>query len=348
MTQFKLYSWGANSHGQLGLGFKSEQELISEVELPLDPKDIKEIKCGARHSIILSKNGEIFISGKNELNENECKFKRIDSTFKFSYIACGWDVNAALSFSGELFVWGNNSSNQLGYKKESIKFLQKLTLPDNEIVKSFKFGLKYMAILTMSNHILITGSLRHFRKHAENYQVLHHNSVEWLRVNTKTDNDIITDYACGQNHLIYVIRNHILCSIGDNKFGQCGNFEIPDKIVKLESGWTHNGFLTVFKQLFLFGRNNHGQCGCKSSEFIVEPQKCSISPVEQFSIGSEHCIILSEDDIYTFGWNEHRNCGHDTDDDILIPTKLPISIFKKQIHLLATGAGFCMVLLEVR
>jgi secretion-regulating guanine nucleotide exchange factor len=293
------------------LGFKSEQELVSEVKLPLNPGDITQISCGGRHAVILSKNGEVFITGKNDLNYNSCQFTKYESGLKFTLISCGWDVSAGITNDKKLYVWGCNTSISNG---AIVKEPQKLTLPEDQTPEDIKFGLKHSAILTESNEILITGSLRHFKKHTSRYATVHHNSVEWLRV---TSSDIITHFSAGQNFITFAIHHHIVNGIGDDKFSQCERTIACDKIVKLESGWTHNAYLTESKELFLYGRNNYGQLGNgHKGGAVASPQKCPIHPVEQFSIGSEHCVLSSGDDIYAFGWNEHYSTGQNVDDDV--------------------------------
>lgn len=91
---------------------------------------------------------------------------------------------------------------------------------------------------------------------------------------------------------------------------QCGEVKSDERIVKLSSGWTHNGFLTDTKELYLYGRNNYGQLGNRQRSEYETPQKCRISPVDDFQLGAEHGILKSNHDIYTWGWNEHGNCGN--------------------------------------
>lgn len=306
----------------MGLDKKSEYELPTEVKI--DIKNIKKICGGARHTIILDGSGDLHIAGKSDFSPTgyEGTFKKLELNKKFTDVVCGFDMTAAFTDDNKLMVWGNNKNNQLGYPNMSvIKEPMELSLPDNETAINIKFGLKHTAILTKSHHIFIVGLLKHF-KNDKNvlYTVVDHNSIEWLQLIPNvimTENDI-THIVCGQNHISFVIDRHVIYAHGDNKFGQCSQTETSERIMKFESGWTHNGYLTESNSLFLYGRNNYGQLGTGSKVLneITKPQKCSIYPVNDFSLGAEHGILKSGVDIYTWGWNEHRNCGHDTDEDM--------------------------------
>jgi secretion-regulating guanine nucleotide exchange factor len=133
------------------------------------------------------------------------------------------------------------------------------------------------------------------------------------------NNEDVIHFACGQNHISFVKRDGTeIHSIGENKFGQCTRIVLDEKILRIESGWTHVAYLTESRKLFLYGRNNYGQLGNGSRNEIDSdtPHQCLIFPVDDFALGAEHGILKSNGAVYTWGWNEHRNCGVDSDDDM--------------------------------
>lgn len=301
---------------------------VSEYELPQEvhdlPERIQKITAGARHTMILDEFGDLWLAGRNDMDvkgENLCKFKRLELNYKFKFVSCGWDMTAAISIENQLLVFGNNGSNQLGLSdKGIIRHPKELHLPDNEIPKEIKFGLKFIAILTQSNNLYITGILKPFLKSQMNsFSIINHNAVEWLRVINNSSSEDIIYFACGQNHISFVRRDGLVIhSLGENKFGQCSKIKSEEQIQKIETGWTHVAYLTCSKKLYLYGRNNYGQLGNGNRNEIDSdtPHQCSIFPVDDFAMGAEHGILKSNNAIYAWGWNEHRNCGIDSDDDV--------------------------------
>nr|XP_006818715.1 PREDICTED: probable E3 ubiquitin-protein ligase HERC4-like [Saccoglossus kowalevskii] len=67
-TNGQIYAWGANDHGQLGLGSKesmSKPTLVSSLQgLP-----VKQITCGRSHSFALSVSGAVFGWGNNSCGQ---------------------------------------------------------------------------------------------------------------------------------------------------------------------------------------------------------------------------------------------------------------------------------------
>ena len=57
----KIFFWGRNNFGQLGLGNNENQNTPQELNLP----NIASIHCGENHTIALTKYGKIFIWGYN-------------------------------------------------------------------------------------------------------------------------------------------------------------------------------------------------------------------------------------------------------------------------------------------
>jgi alpha-tubulin suppressor-like RCC1 family protein len=257
-------------------------------------------------------------------NSNEIKFKKlVIKDHKFQRVKCGWDVIGAFTIDNQLLVWGNNKSNQLGLSEKTIiREPVKLTPPDeSDLIIEISFGLKHSAVLTKSHQIFVFGVTK-FQFNNTSYSIteVKHNSIVWLKLLSPSTT---SSFACGQNHISFVHDSRKICAFGrDNKYGQCSEIEMlkedDDEIVKLECGWSFNAFLTKSKRLYLYGRNNYGQLGngLKEESGNCKPHKCPIFPVDDFKCGAEHCIVMSNNKIYTFGWNEHRNTGFDTDDDM--------------------------------
>ena len=64
VTDTDVYSWGLNSHGQLGTGSCANEEYPTKV-LSLSSKGVNGVACGARHSLFLCPSGLMYICGES-------------------------------------------------------------------------------------------------------------------------------------------------------------------------------------------------------------------------------------------------------------------------------------------
>jgi E3 ubiquitin-protein ligase HERC4 len=120
----ELYSFGANCHGQLGLGFESEKVTKPTLIKSLQGIPIAQLACGANHSFILSKSGSIYGFGKNifgQLGVGDSNSKCYPTHVKtlrnqcVRYISCGEDFSVFLTMDGGVFTTGLGAFGQLGH-----------------------------------------------------------------------------------------------------------------------------------------------------------------------------------------------------------------------------------------
>lgn len=121
----RLYAWGNNSFGQLGLGNCTHQTEAVLVKTLGDGSIIKAVACGANHTLVLLVNGEAWSFGRNEygqlgaplvpLNEGSChpikisagvnRFDSISAHFAMSF-------SVGISQTGYCLVWGELASEE--------------------------------------------------------------------------------------------------------------------------------------------------------------------------------------------------------------------------------------------
>jgi alpha-tubulin suppressor-like RCC1 family protein len=121
----EVYCWGCNENGVLGNGKNDSLIYKPELNQYLIDKQIIDICCGSRHTLVLTDCGEVYAWGYNEFGQignerrgrNECQSIPIKvSDFndeKVIQISCGFHHSIALTENGHVFSWGRNNFGQL-------------------------------------------------------------------------------------------------------------------------------------------------------------------------------------------------------------------------------------------
>ncbi|XP_018324539.1 secretion-regulating guanine nucleotide exchange factor [Agrilus planipennis] len=362
----KLIAWGANSYGQLGLGFKSEQE-VEPKEVCLDKTELKveniiQIAGGAGHTLILDNTGHVFSCGwncKGQLggSDDTLHFELIDILrgFKVSQISCGWDYSAAITECGKLFVWGNNTYTQLGLGKSiTCTSIPTRLQVSQKLATGFKMvscGLRHMAVTTKEDCVVVAGSGSKGQLGLGD----NHTEDNYISVYKVPELESIASVVTGQHHTLALKSDGTLFGWGDNKYGQVGldmkltKVSKPAEILHDESiksihaGWTHSGLLTKTGDLLLWGRNSYGQLGMQRNE-LYQPEKLSaLKDIAQVSMGSEHNLAVTKDGkLFSWGWNEHGSCGTGNTKDVLKPKQI-LTKFKVKYAAAGTGHSFAVI-----
>uniref|UniRef100_H0XH41 HECT and RLD domain containing E3 ubiquitin protein ligase family member 6 n=1 Tax=Otolemur garnettii TaxID=30611 RepID=H0XH41_OTOGA len=123
----QVFSWGKNSHGQLGLGKEFSSKASPQRVQSLEGLPLAQVAAGGAHSFALSLCGTSFGWGSN--NAGQLALSGSDppaQSYKplsvgalrnlgVTYISCGSEHTAVLTQDGKVFTFGDNSSGQLGY-----------------------------------------------------------------------------------------------------------------------------------------------------------------------------------------------------------------------------------------
>lgn len=312
---------GANSHGQLGLGYHSEMCTTPQMVefVPFDLKNIKRIAGGGGHTFALDACGCLYACGWNHKGQLAIGNTKDVSNFvevptfcsSIVEIACGWDSSAAIDADGLLYVWGSNAFCQLGMYKRCMPFSDvpiKLELPHNRKPAKIGFGLQYLVILCTDNVIYFVGRIK-FREKCTSFV---HENVKFYKLN-ETNLHSIDHIASGTYHIVFASNaTKTVSGVGDNRFNQIQSMTFNAEIRKLCCGWTHNGVLTSDGNVFLYGRNSYGQLAHNDVSVAGLVQlECEDGCVDDLHLGSEHGMVQTKSgSIKTWGWNEHGNCGH--------------------------------------
>mmetsp|Transcript_26130 Transcript_26130/g.85925 ORF Transcript_26130/g.85925 Transcript_26130/m.85925 type:complete len:650 (+) Transcript_26130:198-2147(+) len=124
-TSRDVYTWGNNSYGQLGHGFRKKHCLQPKSVRVMSGLDIKQIVAGENHSCVMTSFGDIYTWGRGDfgqLGHGDMESKDIptllsplDPKTQASLIVSGADFIMAMTYSGAVYSWGRNCFGQLGH-----------------------------------------------------------------------------------------------------------------------------------------------------------------------------------------------------------------------------------------
>ena len=162
----KLYGWGRNEYGQLGLKMVNLTKVYKPVLIPdFNDINIKQISCGSGHTLVLTSEGMVYGWGNNsvgqigcgkELGENISVIVKLESLPKIETIHCSFSKSFALTNNGMVYSWGNNEWCDLGHELKQNKYVFKPKLIIN------LQNIRLICSSTYNTHFLSNESEIHF------------------------------------------------------------------------------------------------------------------------------------------------------------------------------------------
>lgn len=117
-TDGTLWSWGANTVGQLGLGNTTPTNTPTKVGTSSNWSDVS---AGDNHVLAVQKDGTLWAWGSNTAGKlgdgttvNKLAPVRIGTAVNWKSVSAGLTHSAGIQTNGFLFAWGDNSLGQLG------------------------------------------------------------------------------------------------------------------------------------------------------------------------------------------------------------------------------------------
>ncbi|XP_037368433.1 X-linked retinitis pigmentosa GTPase regulator isoform X5 [Talpa occidentalis] len=290
----KLYMFGSNNWGQLGLGSKATVSKPTCVKA-LKPEKVLFAACGRNHTIISTEGGKVYAAGGNNegqlgLGDTEERntFHQISfftSQHKIKQLAAGSNTSAALTEDGELFMWGDNSEGQIGLNN-----LTNVCVPHQVTVGKpiswIACGYYHSAFVTMEGKLFTFGETDGGKLGLPKELLLNHGTPQEVSAICEK----VIQVACGGAHTV-VLSEKAVYSFGLGQFGQLGLgtfiFETSEprvidrvkdqKISSISCGENHTALITDMGHLYTFGDGRHGKLGLGLENFTNQfiPTFCS-------------------------------------------------------------------------
>ena len=122
----KLYVWGCNKYGQLGLGDTEGRNTPHELVLnDVNKLNIVSVSCGIDHTFILLNTNQVYVCGNNlggklgrEPYDYVCTPLKLSFNGNISHISSGWDHIIFRTIDNILYGCGSNKFGQLGFRND--------------------------------------------------------------------------------------------------------------------------------------------------------------------------------------------------------------------------------------
>lgn len=273
---------------------------------------------------------------------------RNKSRFEFKSIDFGANHACALSAAHEVYCWGDNTYGQLGTGDNiTRRFPLKLTVGNSNAIrfKSLKTFADHTCALSFQGDLYCWG--RNEQGQLGNGSTDNANLIQLVEFPASNTNDIVFDYAVGEQHTCVLNNKSLIYCWGDNTYGQLGIGSTPDLLemgniavqlsaftyrntFKIDAGANHTCAQTGDNQLFCWGRNDSGQLGDNSTDdrdIAVLTSTIASGPTDvavyKFTVGENHtCVTDTSLQSYCTGANASGQLGDGstTDRDELTST----------------------------
>ncbi|XP_077262856.1 X-linked retinitis pigmentosa GTPase regulator [Temnothorax americanus] len=348
----RLFVFGSNDWGQLGLGHKNHISKPSCVKI-LKPEKVTHVACGRAHTLICTGAQKIFACGSNQEGqlgrENSAIGDSSSSPIlvydcglagpRIVQLAAGSHHSMVLTSDGGVVAWGSNLEGQLGLPGISGLVNKPTKVPIPEPVKEISAGYYHSVFLTESGLIYVCGESES-GKLGININFSTQVAPKQMQLPATA-----LHVACGGHHTLILAENgNIYCS-GSNASGQLGmgtnvnEIHTPkllsrgalqdEKIVKIACGESHSAILTESGKLFTCGDGRHGKLGLEENEnnvnevtFAAKYQELFVSDV---ACGGCHTILIGRRHEIDYQ-SRRQSDSMEQKNNSLPPLKLPINM----------------------
>ncbi|XP_012688563.1 secretion-regulating guanine nucleotide exchange factor [Clupea harengus] len=312
LSKYRLYTWGANSYGQLGQRGTEDLAEPQHAESSLLKEGVSCITGGGGHSVLITGSGSLLVCGQNHKGQlglghttEVLTFVSVSFPSPVQQVCCGWDFTLFLTGSGQVLSCGSNAFGQLGVPLQVPYSAQPLPVQSlHEPVISVAAGLRHALAVTRSGGVYQwgTGLYNQAKRCRRDSVVPSYLSSKEPCIVPGLNHVTTVKVAAGSAHSVCVTARGDVFLWGSNKYGQLGHADsflpLPvaldrslfdgESVIHIHSGWTHLIASTESGRVFTWGRVNYGQLGRQvpangSTELGPDASQTESSPMP-------HCV----------------------------------------------------------
>ncbi len=377
----KLYAWGDNYHGQLGIGVTAAQTTPIAVTMSgaLAGKSITAVAAGESHTVALASDGQAYAWGYNffgQLGDGSATMRTTPVAVTttgalagktITAIAAGASHTVALTSEGKLYAWGANIWGQLGdgttdSRRAPVAVVMNGSLADKTII-AVAAGLSHTVALASDGTLLAWGLLGPGTLEERARPAV----VELPEA--MAGKTITAVAASGGSHAVALASDGSLFVWGANGYGQLGDGTVtsrltpvavsPDGVLSDQTitavftGGAHTVVQAGDGKLYAWGAGGHGQLGDGVTNRLA-PSAVATSgalggkTITALAAGNSHTLALASDGtLLAWGYNLYGQLGDGTTSHRAMPVvALTASgaLANKVVSAIAAGANHSVAL----
>ncbi|XP_040279723.1 X-linked retinitis pigmentosa GTPase regulator isoform X2 [Bufo bufo] len=302
----KLYVFGSNINGQLGIG---SGNVITEPKRvkALKSEKIKLAACGRNHTLVSTAQGKVYSSGWNSEGQlglrdttERSSFHEIaffNGQYKIKQLSAGSSTSAALTADGKLYMWGENSEGQLGLGSEKNIYTPH-QIDIGKPISWISCGYYHSAFVTQDGELYCFGELESGKLGLPADKLDKHKKPQRVPgISGK-----VKMVSCGGGHTVAVTDKEVY-TFGVGQFGQLGHgtfvFETSTpkvvdalkrhKIRYVACGENHTAVITDKGLLYTFGDGRYGKLGLGEENFTNQFSPTLCMNFIKFTVQSVAC-----------------------------------------------------------
>lgn len=312
----RVFSFGSNGSGQLGIGHLEDVSEPREVKIPSETKEcsVISVAAGGNHTVILCSDGHAYASGDN--SDGRCslanhatmskEMARVGfpdetdiSKERIEFCSATWEATTFVLKDSKVYSCGTGNKGELGLGET----ITQARTP--QLIRDFPpAGIKIQDIASCMSHTIVILS----DGTAFGWGNGRKGQLGLPRCNKWTPH-IIDDVpfkahsaACARDFTIIFSGPSDGCYafFGMDKYSMQNS--LPAKLpywIKICASWSAIYVLLQDGQVVSFGRNDHNQLTPRQSRAFSD-----------IAAGSEHVLGKTVDGkVLARGWGEHGNCG---------------------------------------
>ena len=370
----KLYGWGRNDCGQLGLNILNHAKVYKPVLIEdLNDINITQISCGSAHTLVLTSDGMVYGWGNNsygqigcgkELGENISVITKLELLHKIKAIHCSFCNSFALTDNGMVYSWGYNIWCDLGHelKQNECLFEPKLIINLTNITSICSSNTNTY-FLTNKGDIYFCGQYNDIN-YEQCFQLLPKlinipKSIKLLQIIksfgfSKRSIHSIPLYKEKHSIAIFIINNIIFelkfNGIEKTKFNSLQefyskNYKITFETINLNDKSIEEKIFETITERYIETNS------IITTEILKKFTICNNNNLNNFSIKYIHVFddqngfnvlfVSMDDNVYGFGSNQFGVCGLGHNKNVKDPQIVP-ELCDKNIQQFYNGLGFVL------
>ena len=334
----RVFAWGLNMFGQLGVGDKENRVVPTLVTGLLKTKTVVQVAAGYRHTACLTADGLVFVCGagaSGELGVGDTE-DRVAPTLvrgelegrKVLQVAAGANYTMCMTEDGSVFVFGRNVEGQLGVGDTERRLVPTLLRGEleNKPVLQVAAGCEHTMIVTADGSVFAFGLNDQGQLGVGDTE----NRLVPTLVTGQLQGKTAVYAAAGGYHTLCITSDGSLFGWGDNSTGQLGvgdtdEGQVPTlvagllgkQVAHVAAGDHHTICSTADGSVFTWGEGYEGQLGLgEEVDNVLVPTLAMVrgvpqsKAVVQVAASDEHSICVADDgSVYTWGSNSYGQLG---------------------------------------